>query len=131
MYRWRRARLVRRQIEYHQTALAPDAGLGVKAYAVIEQGKIGQILSSRPAERRALIEEAAGVTKGAMYHYFSSKDDLLAEIYRADLTREDPGQFGVGDWLEVLRARRATGELIVTGDGRGYAIRLVRGSVAS
>ena len=43
--------------------LLMDSGLGVKAYAVIEQGKIGQILSSRPAERRALIEEAAGVTK--------------------------------------------------------------------
>ena len=40
--------------------LLMDSGLGVKAYAVIEQGKIGQILSSRPAERRALIEEAAG-----------------------------------------------------------------------
>src|SRR6478752_7334109 len=43
--------------------LLMDSGLGVKAYAVIEQGKIGQILSSRPAERRMLIEEAAGVTK--------------------------------------------------------------------
>ena len=43
--------------------LLMDSGLGIKAYAVIEQGKIGQILSSRPAERRALIEEAAGVTK--------------------------------------------------------------------
>src|SRR5437667_4036133 len=38
--------------------LLMDSGLGVKAYAVIEQGKIGQILSSRPAERRNLIEEA-------------------------------------------------------------------------
>ena len=40
-----------------------DAGLGVKAYAVIEQGKIGQILSARPTDRRQLIEEAAGVTE--------------------------------------------------------------------
>src|SRR5580698_3734032 len=36
--------------------LLMDSGLGVKAYAVIEQGKIGQILSSRPTERRMLIE---------------------------------------------------------------------------
>ena len=43
--------------------LLMDAGLGIKAYAVIEQGKIGQILSARPTDRRQLIEEAAGVTK--------------------------------------------------------------------
>ena len=40
-----------------------DTGLGSKAYSIIEQGKIGQILSSKPTERRAIIEEAAGITK--------------------------------------------------------------------
>src|SRR5437763_344828 len=43
--------------------LLMDTGLGAKAYAIIEQGKIGLILSSRPTDRRQLIEEAAGVTK--------------------------------------------------------------------
>jgi len=38
-------------------------GLGPESYAIIEQGRIGQILSSKPYERRALIEEAAGVTR--------------------------------------------------------------------
>ncbi len=38
-------------------------GLGPESYAIIEQGRIGQILSSRPADRRAVIEEAAGITK--------------------------------------------------------------------
>jgi len=38
-------------------------GLGPDAYAVIEQGRVGQILSSKPYELRAIIEEAAGVTK--------------------------------------------------------------------
>ncbi len=38
-------------------------GLGPESYAIIEQGRIGQILSSKPYDRRALIEEAAGVTK--------------------------------------------------------------------
>jgi chromosome segregation protein len=40
-----------------------DTGLGSKAYSIIEQGKIGLILSSKPADRRSLIEEAAGITK--------------------------------------------------------------------
>jgi chromosome segregation protein len=38
-------------------------GLGPESYAIIEQGRIGQILSSKPADRRAIIEEAAGVSK--------------------------------------------------------------------
>jgi chromosome segregation protein len=38
-------------------------GLGPETYAIIEQGRIGQILSSKPTDRRAVIEEAAGITK--------------------------------------------------------------------
>ena len=38
-------------------------GLGPESYAIIEQGRIGQILSSNPQDRRAIIEEAAGITK--------------------------------------------------------------------
>src|SRR5579864_4610454 len=38
-------------------------GLGPESYALIEQGRIGQILSSKPTDRRAISEEAAGITK--------------------------------------------------------------------
>ena len=38
-------------------------GLGPESYAIIEQGRIGQILSSKPQDRRAIIEEAAGIGK--------------------------------------------------------------------
>jgi chromosome segregation protein len=38
-------------------------GLGPESYAIIEQGRIGQILSNKPQDRRNLIEEAAGITK--------------------------------------------------------------------
>ncbi len=40
-----------------------DTGIGKTAYSILEQGKIDQILSSRPEERRYLFEEAAGITK--------------------------------------------------------------------
>ena len=43
--------------------LLMDTGLGIRAYSVIEQGKIGLILSGKPQERRRLIEEAAGITR--------------------------------------------------------------------
>ncbi|MGI8745041.1 MAG: chromosome segregation protein SMC [Bryobacteraceae bacterium] len=39
------------------------SGLGPESYAIIEQGRIGQILSNRPQDRRSVIEEAAGITK--------------------------------------------------------------------
>ena len=40
-----------------------DTGIGKTAYSVMEQGKIDQILSSKPEERRYLFEEAAGITR--------------------------------------------------------------------
>ena len=40
-----------------------DTGVGKSAYSVMEQGKIDQILSSKPEDRRYLFEEAAGISK--------------------------------------------------------------------
>jgi chromosome segregation protein len=40
-----------------------DTGIGRSAYSIMEQGKIDQLLSSKPEDRRAVFEEAAGITK--------------------------------------------------------------------
>ena len=40
-----------------------DTGIGKAAYSVMEQGKIDQILSSKPEDRRYLFEEAAGISR--------------------------------------------------------------------
>ena len=61
-----------------------DTGLGAKAYAIIEQGKIGMILSSRPTDRRQLIEEAAGITK---YKARRRAAELKLEAAQLNLTR--------------------------------------------
>ena len=61
-----------------------DTGLGAKAYAIIEQGKIGMILSSRPTDRRQLIEEAAGITK---YKSRRRAAELKLEAAQLNLTR--------------------------------------------
>ena len=66
--------------------LLMDAGLGVKGYAVIEQGKIGQILAAKPTERRQLVEEAAGVTK---YKSRRRQAELKLEAAQQNLTRVD------------------------------------------
>src|SRR5262245_32746154 len=45
------------------TDLFLGTGVGTKAYSIVEQGKIGLIVSARAEDRRLLIEEAAGITK--------------------------------------------------------------------
>jgi chromosome segregation protein len=40
-----------------------DTGIGKSAYSIMEQGKIDQILSNKPEERRHIFEEAAAITK--------------------------------------------------------------------
>ncbi|HVW05397.1 MAG TPA: AAA family ATPase, partial [Vicinamibacterales bacterium] len=84
--------------------LLMDSGLGVKAYAVIEQGKIGQILSSRPAERRMLIEEAAGVTK---YKSRRRAAELKLEAAQQNLTRVDDIIFEVEKQRGALKRQAA------------------------
>ena len=45
------------------TELMLGTGVGTKAYSIIEQGRIGLIVSAKPEDRRSMIEEAAGITK--------------------------------------------------------------------
>src|SRR5713101_205802 len=72
--------------------LLMDTGLGAKAYAILEQGKIGMILSSRPTDRRQLIEEAAGVTK---YKSRRRSAERKLEAAQLNLTRIDDIAFEV------------------------------------
>ncbi|HVD94165.1 MAG TPA: chromosome segregation protein SMC, partial [Vicinamibacterales bacterium] len=81
-----------------------DAGLGIKAYAVIEQGKIGQILSARPTDRRQLIEEAAGITK---YKSRRRSAELKLEAAQQNLTRVDDIIFEVEKQRGALKRQAA------------------------
>jgi len=50
-------------------------GIGTSAYSLIEQGRIDQVLSSRPEERREVFEEASGITK-----YKTKKKEALRKL---------------------------------------------------
>ncbi len=55
--------------------LLMDTGIGRTAYSIMAQGQIDQILSSKPEERRAVFEEAAGITK-----FKREKKDALRKL---------------------------------------------------
>ncbi|HEY4257260.1 MAG TPA: chromosome segregation protein SMC [Candidatus Udaeobacter sp.] len=55
--------------------LFADTGIARSAYSMMEQGKIDMILSSRPEDRRAVFEEAAGITK-----YKTQKREALRKL---------------------------------------------------
>lgn len=59
-------------------------GLGPESYAIIEQGRIGQILSSKPSDRRLILEEAAGISK---FKARKRAAELKLESSRGNLSR--------------------------------------------
>lgn len=75
------------------TEMFMDTGVGTRAYSIIEQGKIGMIINSKPEDRRGLIEEAAGVTK-----YKSRKKTALRKI---EATRQN--LLRLGDIVNEVR----------------------------
>ena len=73
-------------------------GLGGESYAIIGQERIGQILSSKPLDRRGIIEEAAGITR------FKTKKrlaELRLESAKQNLSR-------VNDIFEEVTRQMAT-----------------------
>src|SRR5262249_48072418 len=97
-------------------------GLGVRAYSVIEQGRIDQVLSTKPQDRRRLIEEAAGITKYKLKKRLAEGkleetkgnllriSDIVSEIERnvASLKRQASRAARAKEQPEWRRRRKAT-----------------------
>ncbi|MCX7044124.1 MAG: chromosome segregation protein SMC [Candidatus Sumerlaeota bacterium] len=72
-----------------------DTGAGVSAYSILEQGRVDQIVTAKPIERRVIFEEAAGISR-----YKQRKVETLRKLERteadlarlADIIREVKGQ---------------------------------------
>jgi len=97
-------------------------GLGVRAYSVIEQGRIDQVLSTKPQDRRRLIEEAAGITKYKLKKRLAEGkleetkgnllrlSDIISEIERnvVSLKRQASRAARYKEQSELLRQRKAS-----------------------
>jgi chromosome segregation protein len=82
-------------------------GLGGESYAIIGQERIGQLLSSKPLDRRAIIEEAAGITR------FKTKKrlaELRLESARQNLSRVNDIFEEVTRQMGVLKRQAAKAE---------------------
>src|SRR4051812_41753377 len=66
------------------TDLFLGTGVGTRAYSIIEQGRIGFIVSSKPEDRRTLIEEVAGITK---YKARKKQAERRIEVTELNLSR--------------------------------------------
>jgi chromosome segregation protein len=56
-----------------------DTGVGVRAYSIIEQGQIAQLITASKVDRRIIFEEAAGISK-----YKSQKKEALRKLERTE-----------------------------------------------
>ncbi len=75
--------------------LFTDTGLGREGYAIISQGQIDAVLSARSQDRRALLEETAGIIK-----YRNRKEEALQKLERVDHDAER-----IGDILHEIEQR--------------------------
>ncbi|MBI1390818.1 MAG: chromosome segregation protein SMC [bacterium] len=78
------------------TDLFLDSGIGTSAYSLMEQGRVDQVVSAKPKDRRELLEETAGVSR-----FLHRKLDAMRKLDRTDgdLTR-------INDILGELQRRK-------------------------
>ncbi|PWI41845.1 TetR/AcrR family transcriptional regulator [Streptomyces sp. ICBB 8177] len=94
---------------------------GTRASAAVPRRLLAEatrLFAERGFDRTSVQEivEAAGVTKGALYHYFGSKDDLLHEVYARvlRLQTERLERIAAGGGSVAQRLRAAAADVVVT-----------------
>ncbi|MCI6276111.1 MAG: chromosome segregation protein SMC [Clostridium sp.] len=106
-----------------------DTGIGKEGYSIIGQGKIDAILSGKPDERRALLEEAAGIVKFKSRKLESEKKLQSTE---QNLVRLDDIILAMEERLEPLEidSKKAKEFLELSNEQRGLEISLIIHSIS-
>jgi len=84
--------------------LLMDTGMGTRAYSFIQQGQIDQILSTKPKDRRQLLEEAAGITR---YKARRAEAERRLDETRTNLQRLDDILFEITKQQDSLKRQAA------------------------
>jgi chromosome segregation protein len=107
------------------TDLFLGTGAGTKAYSIVEQGKIGLIVSAKPEDRRLLIEEAAGITK---YKARKKQAERKMELTQQNLARIGDIAAEIERNLGSLRRQAAKAERYLTYRGELEDLQLYEAS---
>lgn len=89
------------------TKLFMDTGIGKSAYSVMEQGRIDQVLSSRPEDRRYLFEEAAAIS-GSKAQVAEAERNL--EVTKANLSQIEVALTEIKKRYDVLKVQAEKAE---------------------
>jgi len=97
-----------------------DTGIGAHAYSIIEQGKVDAMLMANPAERRNLLEEAAGVAR-----FKSRKVEAIRKLERSEvnLVRVREQLESTERRLRIVRGQAAKARRFQDIDGRHRELR--------
>ena len=126
------------------SSLQPFLAKGLSKFVITSSGpgegkstvtsNLGRALARSGRQSVLLID--ADPYKPALHKRFGVENrrglgNLLGEIYGIDLARENPEQFGIGDWIELLRAQTKTGMLTVKQGADEFQIAFQRGRITS
>jgi len=88
-----------------------DTGLGSRGYSVLEQGRIDAVLSANPAQRRAIFEEAAGISR---YRQRRHETELRLKRCEQDVERLDDLMGELRSRVRSLKIQATKAEKFVT-----------------
>src|SRR5262249_57465458 len=99
--------------------LFADAATGAHSTALVSQGRVGALISAKPVDRRALLEEAAGITG---LHSRRHEAELRLRAAEANLARLDDVIVKLESQLQPLKkqARHATRDRKLNDDTRAH-----------
>ena len=98
-----------------------DTGLGRDSFSIISQGKVEEIFNSKPEERRAIFEEAAGVLK---YKTRRKETETKLQQTQDNLDRLEDIIYELDNQIKPLEKQAATARKFMDLDGKRKAIYL-------
>ena len=98
-----------------------DTGLGRDSFSIISQGKVEEIFNSKPEERRAIFEEAAGVLK---YKTRRKETESKLQQTQDNLDRLEDIIYELDNQIKPLEKQAATARKFIELDGQRKGIYL-------